>query len=82
MQSIESIESIVSKENLVQYVYTLGVMVTGVGLGDQLGGFDSTPLWAALVVVALGWVVYYHFVLVPRLEQTEDEEQETLDESR
>lgn len=79
---MNSITSIRSKRALVQYVYTLGVMVTGVVIGDQLGGFDSAPLWVALLVVALAWIVYYQFFVVPRLDGLVDERREAFDEGR
>lgn len=77
---MNSIESLRSNESLVQYVYTLGVMVSGVVFGEQFGGFDSALLWASLFVVALGWVGYYQFVVVPRLERFGGGEQETPDD--
>ncbi|WP_162994078.1 hypothetical protein [Halalkalicoccus subterraneus] len=57
-----------SKANLVRYVYTLGVMVTGVFLSQRLGGFDDPLLWVSLFVVAFGWIGYYHVAIVPRFE--------------
>lgn len=76
---MSSREAIVSRTNLIQYVYTLGVMVTGVSLSQRLGGFDSPLLWLAVFVVSLGWIVYHHFIIVPRFEYLDDREEDCLD---
>lgn len=78
---MSSREAIVSRTNLIQYVYTLGVMVTGVFLSQQLGEFDSPLLWVAVFAVSLGWIVYYHFVIVPRFEHLDDREGDLRDHS-
>lgn len=67
-----SSRAMASRTNLVQYVYTLGVMVTGVFLGQRLGGFDSPSLWTAVFAVSLGWIAYHHFVIVPRFDRLDD----------
>lgn len=68
-----------STETLVQYVYTLGVMASAGFLSDQFGGLDGNMFWISTFVVALGWVGYYRFVVVPRFEQSDDETRETPD---
>lgn len=70
---------ILAKRNFVRYVYTLGVMATGVFLGEQFGGFDDGLLWLSLFVVGLGWVVYYHYSIAPRFEYFVEREQDTTD---
>lgn len=69
----------ISRANLVRYIYTLGVMVTGVFLSQQSGGFDSSLLWVSLFVVALGWVGYYHVVVIPRFEHLDGHKQDVPD---
>lgn len=70
---------ILTKENAVRYVYAVGVILTGVFLGDRFGGFDSVLLWFAVLVAGAAWVAYYNYVVVPRFEYlaTEDEEDES-----
>lgn len=68
---------VMSRANLVRYVYTLGVMVTGVFLSQRLGGFDVPLLWASLFVVAFGWVGYYHVAIVPRLKDLDGRKQDS-----
>lgn len=54
--------------NVIRYMYTVGVMVTGVFVAESTGGFESPSFWVALFLVGLGWVVYYDYVLLPRFE--------------
>ena len=78
LDTVSPIGSVRSKESIVQYVYTVGVMTSAAFLGNQFGGFDGVPFWISTFVVALGWVGYYRLVVVPRFEQFDDGETETV----
>lgn len=65
-----------TRQNVVRYLYTVGVMTSGVFLTELIGGFASPSFWVALFVLGFGWVVYYNYVLHPRFEYFAEREKE------
>lgn len=57
-----------TRQNVVRFAYTVGVMTSGVFLAELTGGFESPSFWVVLFVLGFGWVVYYDRVLLPRFE--------------
>lgn len=64
-----------TKQDVVRYVYTVGVMISGVFLAELTGGFERPSFWVALSVLGFGWLVYYDRVLRPRFEYFADREE-------
>jgi hypothetical protein len=65
------------------FVYTVGVLVTGMWIADvQIPEFTPFRV-AALVLVGAGWSVYFGWKVGPQIVdlETEDEEDEDEDEA-
>ncbi|WP_435361740.1 hypothetical protein [Haloarchaeobius sp. DFWS5] len=61
--------------DVIVYVYTLGVVLTGGLLVMRLRIQDNLLLVGVSLIAALAWTVYFHVTMVPRLvdELTDDE---------
>lgn len=51
----------------VVYMYTVGVIVTGVYLERTWGEIGETAILVASLAVALGWALYYHVAIKSRV---------------
>lgn len=63
-----------NNETIITYVYTLGVLATGVFLRERFGGFEDGVLWVSLFAAAIAWIAYYQYSIAPRLKHFEKED--------
>lgn len=53
----------------VVYMYTIGVILTGVYLERTWGALGETEILVVSLAVALGWGAYYYVAIEPRVER-------------
>ena len=56
------------KADVTRYMYTAGVLVSGIYLNHWLSGFDIGVVVALGLLVAVVWFLYYKLILVEKIE--------------
>ncbi|WP_435361678.1 hypothetical protein [Haloarchaeobius sp. DFWS5] len=63
----------IQRGDVVKYVYTVGVIASGVVLQRSLGANGAIPTMAVAALFAVGWTAYYNWTVEPRIEQWEQQ---------
>ena len=67
---------IVDIKYVVLLVYTGGVLLTGIYLERTFGEFEEISFFSLVLVMIVGWSVYFTYSVMPKFEGTPEERED------
>jgi hypothetical protein len=61
----------IKRVDVINYVYTAGVLASGVFLHRTLGNLGDGGLLVVIALVTIGWTTYYNLAIKPRIRRLE-----------